>query len=189
MVLRQGVSGGLSLPQSNASSTMTPLGTPAALSRWSMTRSAFSSPLLVAQHRLFPVDLAEQRLGVGIDQQLVRVAAMAQRRRVGTVDAQPVQRARLQIGGVAVPGESGVGRQIEAFDLSSRVVAIVEANFDARGDARVDGEVDAAAVEDGAARVGKARPDRSHRVCKLRIRYSGARRMDSDQRMIRISAR
>ena len=58
-----------------------------------------------------------------------------------------------------MPG--GLG-QIEALGLARRIVAVEEADLDAVADLGADGEVDAAAVEGGAARVRSSRPDRSH---------------------------
>ena len=83
-------------PSRSSRSTTTPLGMPGALSCSSRARSCVLVAQRVAEHRLLPVHLAAERLGVGVDQQLVRVAAVALLRLVGAVHAQAVERARLQ---------------------------------------------------------------------------------------------
>src|SRR6185312_8424064 len=117
---------------------------------------------LVPGQRLLPVDLAEDGLGVGIDEQLVRVAPVPARGRVGAVHAEAVEGARLQLRQVAVPGVPGDIGEIEAFKMARRSGRVVEANLDPRRHVRVEGEIDAAAVERGAPWEGRTRPDLAH---------------------------
>ena len=89
----------------------------------------------------------------------MRIAAVPALGRVGSVDAEAVEGAGRDLGDVAVPGEAGAAGEIEAADLAARVGGVIEADLDAGGDARVDGEVRAVAVEGGATREGLAGPD------------------------------
>jgi hypothetical protein len=68
----------------------------------------------VAEHRLVPVELADDRLGVGVEQQLVRVAAQPAGRVVGAVDAVAVALPGPTSGQVAVPHEAGDLGQVDA---------------------------------------------------------------------------
>jgi len=73
--------------------------------------------------------MADDLLGVGIEQQLVGIEAMAGRRLVGTVDAEAVDRAGAGIGQVAVPYLIGIFGQHDALDLAF-APAIEEAKLD-----------------------------------------------------------
>src|SRR5262249_5685113 len=120
-------------------------------------------PRLVAEHGMRPVDLAPGRLGVRIDEQLARVAAVPALRRVGAVDAQAVEVAGAQPRHVPVEDVAGPLLEIEPFGLAGRVVRIVEADLDAGRDLRPDREVDAATVEGRPTRVRVPWPYRPHR--------------------------
>ena len=74
-----GVSGRRSSPQVNAVSTTAASGANAALSRSSKVRSALGMLELVAEQRVVPVQVAADRLGVRIEQQLVGVEPVALR--------------------------------------------------------------------------------------------------------------
>ena len=79
---------------------------------------------LVAEQRRVPLELADHLLGVGIEQQLVGIEAVAGRGLVGAVHAIAVDRARPRIGQVAVPDLVGVFGQCDALELA--LAAIVE---------------------------------------------------------------
>ena len=108
---------------------------------------------VVAEQRLVPVDLAAGRLGVGVEQQLGRVAA------------QPVGRGRTgrgrgsrSAGRAARWAGSSATRSASTSVSSTRVSArrrvVEEAQLDALGDLAEQREVGAAAVERRAQRVG-----------------------------------
>ncbi len=71
----------------------------------------------VAEQSVRPARLAEQRLGVGIDQQLVGVEAMPLGRLVGAVSPVAVEQARLHVRQIAVPDLVGAFRHLVAGDL------------------------------------------------------------------------
>ena len=118
---------------------------------------------LVAEHRLRPVDLAPGRLGVRIDEQLARVAAVPALGRVGAVHAKAVELPGRQARHVAVKDVSGGLVKIETIRLARGIVGVVEADLDAGRDLRPDREVHAGAVEGGAPGVWSSWPDRPHR--------------------------
>jgi hypothetical protein len=106
----------------------------------------------VAEQLGAPLQRAHVGLGIGVEQQLVVVEAVALLGLVGTVHAQAVARAGLKAGHEAMPDLVGVLGQGDAADL--RGAGLVEdADVDPRGMRREHGEVDAVAVEAGAERV------------------------------------
>jgi hypothetical protein len=106
----------------------------------------------VAEQLGAPLQRPHVGLGIGVEQQLVVVEAVALLGFVGTVHAQAVARAGLQAGHEAVPDLVGVLGQGDAAHL--RGAGLVEdADVDPRGMRREHGEVDAVAVEAGAERV------------------------------------
>ena len=98
---------------------------------------------VVREHGLVPLDLALERLGVGVEQQLGRVAAVAVLGRVGAVDAEAVALARADVGEVAVPAE---GRRLGQVDARLGAVLVEQAQLDALGDLAEQREVGAAPV-------------------------------------------
>ena len=110
----------------------------------------------VRVERLVVLGLALDRLGVRVEQELARVAAVAVRGVVGSVDAEAVALPGLHVGHVAVPHEAVRLGQVEA-----RLVQVVveQAELDAFGDLGEDGEVDPRAVVRRSEWVGLARPD------------------------------
>jgi hypothetical protein len=110
---------------------------------------------LIAEQRRVPLDMADHLLGVGIDQQLVGIEAVACRRLVGTVHAVAVNRARPCIGQVSVPDLVGVLRQGDALDLAPAAL-LEQAELDLGGVGREQGKVDAQTVPGGAERIGEA---------------------------------
>ena len=71
----------------------------------------------VAEHGRVPLQLADVRLRVRIEQQLVRIEAMARFRFVGAMHAIAVYRAGPQAEHVDVPDFIGVFRQFDAFEF------------------------------------------------------------------------
>ncbi len=62
----------------------------------------------VAEQRVVPAQRADERLGVRVEQQLVRIEAVAVLRIVGSIDPIPVDRAGPRVGQVAVPDLVGI---------------------------------------------------------------------------------
>ena len=111
---------------------------------------------VVAVQRLVPVDVADGRLGVGVEQQLGGVAAQTALRVVRAVDPVAVALSRLDRRQVAVPDER--------VDLGHRHAGLVasvveEAELDLLGHLAEDREVGADAVEGRPQRVRRTRPD------------------------------
>ncbi len=94
----------------------------------------------IAQDGLRPIDVPLDRLGVGIDEELARIAAVTVLRLVGPVDAKPVERARTEIGDVSVPDVATDLGQLEPTKLARRIGRIEGADFDLRRHARENGK-------------------------------------------------
>jgi hypothetical protein len=107
---------------------------------------------LVAEHRGVPA----QRAGVGarvrIEQQLVRIEAVAAVRLVRAVDAIAVERAGPDVGQVAVPDLVGELGQRDPLELLL-AAGVEEADLDLRRVRREEREVDALAVPRRSARI------------------------------------
>ena len=112
---------------------------------------------LVAILQLAPVDAADDRFGIGVEQQLVRVEPLTMLGLVGTVDPIAVQQAGAGIGQVPVPDPVGLFGQRQAFKFALPA-GIEQAEFHAFGVLREKREIDAATVPGGAQGVGGARP-------------------------------
>jgi hypothetical protein len=110
----------------------------------------------VGEQRLVPVDLPLDGLGVGVEQQLGRVAAVPLGRLVGPVDAEAVALARPDPGQVRVPDE-----RVALGDLHPRLLAVgvEQAQLDAVGDLGEKREVGAGTVVRRAQRVRTSGPD------------------------------
>jgi hypothetical protein len=91
------------------------------------------------------------------------------------VNAQTIERSRLEIGDVTVPDVLRDLGQVAAVDLALRIVGIVEANLDSGRHPREDREVHAAPVEGGAEGIGFSGPGLSHRRTKLRLLLTSTR--------------
>ena len=111
---------------------------------------------VVAEQRLVAVEVAVECLGVGVDEQLVRVAAVAVGRVVGAVDAVGVALAGHDAGQVAVPDV-----RVDLFerDAGFGAVRVNEAQLDLFRDIGEQGEVGAGTVVRGAQGVGVSGPD------------------------------
>jgi hypothetical protein len=79
---------------------------------------------LVAEDLRAPDQVADDGAGIGVEEELVRVEAVAGVRRMRAVHAVAVDRARARIGQVAVPDLVGEFRQLDPVDL--RLARIVE---------------------------------------------------------------
>ena len=121
-------------------------------------RSSRLCPTRVAEERVAPAQRADDALGVGIEQQLVRVEAVAfvAAGRARTRDSRRAARARL--GQVAVPDLVGVLAQRDALH-SRRPLASKRHSSTRLGVLREQREVDAFAVPRGAARIRTPGPD------------------------------
>ena len=92
-----------------------------ALSRSSKDRSSSAAPMRVAEQRGSHCELADvAALRIGVEQQLVRIEAMALLRLVRPVHAVAVDRAGPRVRQIAVPDLVGVLGQLDAFELASR---------------------------------------------------------------------
>ena len=134
----------------------------------------------VAEMGVRPAERSEQRLGVGVDQQLVGIEAVAGGRLVRAVDAVAVERAGTRFRQVAVPDLVGIFRQRHPVDLAGAGL-VEQAQLDLGRIGREQGEIDAEAVPGGAQRVGPAGPDhRARRARRLHGRSPGnvGRRME-----------
>ena len=110
---------------------------------------------LVAEQRRVPVDLADERLGIRVEQQLVMVEPMTLFGRIRAVHAVTVDGAGPRLGHETVEDLVGVFRQFEPLEL--RFASVVEeAEFNFGGVGGEDGEVHAEPGPGGAARGGAA---------------------------------
>ena len=98
-------------PQVKAVSMTLPLKLNGALSRASKVRSLPVSDLVAEQGRI-PLQLSHELLGVGIEQEFVRIEAVASRRLVRTMHAITVDRAGARVRQIAVPDFVGVLGQL-----------------------------------------------------------------------------
>ncbi len=110
----------------------------------------------VGEAGLRPVDVAVDGLGVGVEQQLVRVAAVAVLRLVRPVHPEAVALARADVRQVAVPDE---GVALGQGDPGLGAVLVEQAQLDLGRDLGEQREVGAGAVVGGAERVRRAGPD------------------------------
>src|SRR5579863_1579222 len=126
-----------------------------------------------------PVNLAGERLGVGVDEQLVEIETMTVFGVPGTVDAIPVELAGLDAIDKAVPYKRGSFAKGDTVDLFS--VGIEETNVDAGRALREDGEVRSSFVSSSTKGVGLAGQQRAaHRafdakgrgVCCMKMLHS-----------------
>ncbi len=105
----------------------------------------------VAEQRRVPLQLADDLAGVGIEQQLVGVEAVAFGRRVRAMHAVAIDLARPRIGQITVPDLIGVFRQLDALDLAA-TATLEQAQLDLGGVCRKQREIDAEPIPGGAER-------------------------------------
>ena len=110
----------------------------------------------IGMHRLVEADHAVERLGVGVEQELGRVAAVAACRLPGAVHPEAVALSRDDRREVAVPAVPADLREVDA-GFAARLVE--QAELDAGGDFREQREVGAGAVEGRPQGEGGAGPD------------------------------
>ena len=113
-------------------------------------------PELVSEHGRVPADRAAHRLGIRIQEQLVRVAHLALDRIPRPADPIAVVLPRANTEHVAVPDE--------AIDLGERDPRFVpgrieQAEINPHGDLREEGKVSAPFLPRGAERIRRSRPD------------------------------
>ena len=109
---------------------------------------------VVGKDRRLPVDVTGDGLGVGIDEELGLVEAVALLRGPGPVDTIAVSLPGFDVADEAVPDEGGVLTQLHAVDLGAFLVE--EADKDGGGVFGVEGEVGAFGVGRGSERVGSS---------------------------------
>src|SRR5262249_37884975 len=100
----------------------------------------------VAEDRRAPVDLADDRPRVRVDQQLVPGEAQAARGLVRAVHAVAIELARLQARHIAVPGVGGHLAQPQPLVLVLVVRPVEQAKLDLGRVLRIEREVDTLAV-------------------------------------------
>jgi hypothetical protein len=96
-----------------------------------------------------------QRLGVRVDQELVRVETEAALRLVGAIYAIAITLHRHHVAHIAVPDVFGALRQRDTFQLAPALV-IEQAELDLGGLRREQREIGAAAIPGGPQRIGRA---------------------------------
>ena len=111
----------------------------------------------IAEMTVAPAQIADDRFGVWIEQQLLRVEAKPFRRIVGTVNPVAVAQSGPGVGQIAMPDLIGLLGQLDALDLAP-ALGIEHAQLHALGLLREEREVDALAVPCRAQRVRAAGP-------------------------------
>ena len=130
----------------------------------------------VAEQRVMPLERPRQGLGVGIDQQLVRVEAVAVPRIVRSVDAIAVELPRPHVGQVAVPDLMGHLAQGHAMQLAPAAV-VEQAQLDLlRNGRRREAKLVPGAVPGRAGRIGGSGQDGAARRGMADLRRTGERR-------------
>src|SRR5689334_8205333 len=110
-------------------------------------------PDAITEMRVAPFDLALDVPGVWLDEQLVRVEAVAALGLVRAVHAIAVEQAGARFGQIAVPRVVRAFLQLDSLQLAA-AGAVEDAELDFFGVLGEEGEVDAFAVEVGPAGIG-----------------------------------
>src|ERR1700712_3478240 len=110
----------------------------------------------ITEKRVRPSPLADEFLGVRVEQEFVRIEPVAVLRLVSAVSAETVDRAGMSAGEVAVPDFIGAFGEFEARELFA-AGCVEETDFDLLRVRGEDGEVDAQTVPVCSERVGRAR--------------------------------
>src|SRR5437660_2134625 len=108
--------------------------------------------------RIAPAHRADDAAGVRIEQQLVRIKAMALFGPVGAMRAVAVQEARSRFGQIAVPHHVGTFGERKALELAA-AARVEDDEIDTGRVRRVQREIHAAAVPGRAERIRTTRPD------------------------------
>lgn len=125
------------------------------------------APRAVAEMRVAPHHPAGDPLGVGVEQQLVRIEAMAVVRLIRTVHAIAVKLSRRNVVEIAVPDVLGSFRQRDAFELAP-ALAVEQAEFDAGGVGRKQREIRAPPIPCCAQAMGGPRSQSHHQSSSTR---------------------
>ena len=147
-----------SRPQVKAGSMTRQLGMNGALSRV-VEGQVVAGLELVAEQRRVPFSSPTICPGVGVEQQLVRIEAVAFLRLVGAVHAIAVDRAGPRVRQVAVPDLVGVFGQFDAVRVSRSPASSNRQSSTLVALRREQGEIDPQPVPVGAQRKGRALPD------------------------------
>ncbi len=112
----------------------------------------------VAEMGIGPAKRPREVPGIGVDEQLGRIEAVAVRGVVVAVDAIAVEQARKDVRQIAVPDLVGVFGEVDPLDLAT-AVRIEQTELDPLGIGGEEREIDAAAVPGGPERSGAAGTD------------------------------
>ncbi len=99
--------------------------------------------------RVAPDQPAGEPLGIGIQQQLVRIEAVALFGRIGPVDAIAVELSGRDVVEIAMPDVLGTLRHFDALELAA-TLTVEQAQLDLLGIGREQREIGAASVPAGA---------------------------------------
>ncbi len=157
-VLPAAMRGGRSSPQVKAESTTRLFGHAARVVARVERQVLAPAADAIAEMRVGPAQRTLDHACVRIEQQLVRVEAMAALGRVRAVHAIAVEQAGPRFGQVAVPDEVGALRHVDPLDLAP-ALRVEQAKLDALGVLGIQREVDAGAVPGRAERRGRTAPD------------------------------
>ncbi|EXI74697.1 MAG: hypothetical protein AW07_01625 [Candidatus Accumulibacter sp. SK-11] len=123
----------------------------------------------VTELGIAPLDGADNRFGVGVEQQLVRIEAVPFLRPIRTMDPVAVQLPGAHFGQIRMPDLIGLLGQLDTLAFLPPAV-VEQAQLDLVRVLREQGEIDPFAIPGSAQRIGLARPD-----CRQRLRH-GRRR-------------
>jgi len=127
-------------------------------------------PDAVAEVRIAPPHLADDLARVRVEQQLVRVEAVALLGCIRTVHSVAVQHAGPRLRQVAVPHEVGALGHVDALDFAP-TLRVEDAELHALGVLGVEREVDAFAVPGRAEGRGRSAPHRRNASKRARRRF------------------
>ena len=108
----------------------------------------------VAEMGIGPAHMADQRLGVGVEQKLVGIEAVTGSRLIRSMDAVAIHGSRPRIGQIAVPDLVGIFRQNHPLQLAP-AVPIEQAQLDLGGVSGEESEVHSQAIPGSAQGKGK----------------------------------
>src|ERR1700747_803649 len=123
----------------------------------------------IPEMRVAPDESARELLGIGIDEQLVRIEAQSALGMISAVNPVTVELSRRDIIEVAVPDILGAFRQRDALDLAASM-AVEQAKLDLFGVCRKQREIASAPVPCGSPRMPRA--GRNHTTAPEREKLS-----------------